>query len=329
MNSKLGLACAALLASASAAHAWQPTKTIEIVVPFSAGGASDQMARTIQGIIQKNGLVAQPIVIINKPAAAGGEAMLDIKAAAGDAHKLITTSSGIFMTPMTTRLPVTWKDFTPVAMLAQDAFGLWVNGASSYRTAGDFIAAAAKSTTSPFKVGGTGAKREDQLLTFAVEKTTGIKLLYIPHQGGGAASVQLAGRHLEATTNNPAEEFANWRSGSTRPLCVFSEERLPYAEPVAGGQSWADVPTCREQGLDVTYQMLRGMFMPGKVTAEQQAFYVDLFKRVSETAEWKDYLSRNALVSDFRIGEPFLAFLKADEKKHESLLSEAGFLVSQ
>ncbi|WP_207458193.1 tripartite tricarboxylate transporter substrate-binding protein [Azospirillum sp. SYSU D00513] len=328
MTPRLGIALTALLASASAAHAWEPTKAIEIVVPFSAGGASDQMARTIQGIIQKNGLVSQPIVIVNKPAAAGGEAMLDIKASPGDAHKLITTSSGIFMTPMTSKLPVTWKDFTPVAMLAQDAFGLWVNGASPHKTAGDFVTAA-KSANPPLKVGGTGAKREDQLLSIAMEKTAGIKLSYIPHQGGGAASVQLAGKHLEATTNNPAEEFANWRSGSTRPLCVFSEKRMTYGDPVAGDQSWADIPTCREQGLDVSYQMLRGMFMPGKVTAEQQAFYVNLFKRVSETADWKEYLARNALVADFRAGEPFVEFLKADEKKHEALLSEAGFLVAK
>jgi len=115
-------AIAALLLSATSAQAWEPTKPIEIIVPFPPGGASDQMARTIQGAIQKNNLVKQPIIIVNKPAAAGGEAMLDIQKSAGDPHKLITTSSGIYMTPLSTKLPVNWKDFTPIAMMAQDAF---------------------------------------------------------------------------------------------------------------------------------------------------------------------------------------------------------------
>ena len=71
---------------------------------------------------------------------------------------------------------------------------------------------------------------------------------------------------------------------------------------------------------------LRGMFMPGKVTKEQQAYYVGLFKKVSEAPEWKDYLARSALVADYRDGDAFVAFLKADEEKHAKLMSEAGFM---
>lgn len=321
----LALGAATLLASVSVSHAWEPTKPIEIVVPFSPGGASDQMARTIQGIIQKNGLAKTPIIVVNKPAAAGAEAMLDIKASGGDAHKLITTSSGIFLTPMTTRLDVNWRDFTPVAMLAQDAFGLWVNAASPYKSASDLIDAA-KSADPALKVGGTGSKREDQLIVTGIEDATGVKLTYIPHNGGGAASTQLAGSHIDADTNNPAEEIANWRGGSTRPLCIFSTEKLPYQEKVTAELGWSDIPTCASEGLDVSYQMLRGFFMPGGVTPEQQAYYADLFKKVAENQEWKDYMARNALIPDFREGKEFVTFLEGDETKHQMLLSKAGFL---
>ena len=117
-----GLAAILSLGAIAPALAWEPTKPIEIVVPFSAGGASDQMARTIQGIIQKHQFTSQPIIVVNKPAAGGAEGMLDIQKSAGDPHKLITTSSGIFMTPMATKLPLSWTDYTPVAMMAQDSF---------------------------------------------------------------------------------------------------------------------------------------------------------------------------------------------------------------
>jgi tripartite-type tricarboxylate transporter receptor subunit TctC len=323
---KAFIAATAILAAAIApARAWEPTKAIEIVVPFSAGGASDQMARTIQGIIQKHQFTKQPIIVVNKPAAGGAEGMLDIQKSSGDAHKLITTSSGIFMTPMATKLALNWTDYTPVAMLAQDSFLLWVNAKSAYKTAGDLMSAA-KSANPPMKIGGTSSKREDNLLVFAMEKQGGTKFAYIPYTSGGQATTQLAGGHVEATTNNPAEDLANWRGGATRPLCVFAEQKMPYTDKVVEGMSWADIPTCASQGLNVSYQMLRGMFMPGKVGKEQQAFYVDLFKKVSETPEWKDYLARNALVPDYRDGEAFVSFLKTDEQKHEKLMTEAGFM---
>lgn len=319
------LAAVLPLGAVAPAFAWEPTKPIEIVVPFSAGGASDQMARTIQGIIQKHQFTTQPIIVVNKPAAGGAEGMLDIQKSAGDPHKLITTSSGIFMTPMATKLALNWTDYTPVAMLAQDSFLLWVNAKAPYKTAGDFVTAA-KGAATPLKVGGTSSKREDNLIVFAMEKVAGAKFAYIPYTSGGQASTQLSGGHVEANTNNPAEDLANWRGGATRPLCVFAEQKMAYTEKVADGQSWADIPTCASQGLDVSYQMLRGMFMPGKVGKDQQAFYTAMFKKVSETPEWKDYLARNALVPDYRDGEAFVTFLKADEAKHARLMTEAGFM---
>ena len=187
----------AVLLSASAAFAWEPTKPIEIIVPFPPGGSSDQMARTMQAAIQKNNLVKQPIIILNKPAAAGGEAMLEIQKSAGDPHKLITTSSGIYMTPLATKLPVSWRDFTPIVMMAQDDFVLWVNAQKPYKTAKDFIEAA-KTANPPLKTGGNGSKREDHLLSVSMEQQAGVKITYIPYQGGGPSSVQLAGGHIDA-----------------------------------------------------------------------------------------------------------------------------------
>ncbi|WP_136684504.1 Bug family tripartite tricarboxylate transporter substrate binding protein [Falsirhodobacter xinxiangensis] len=320
------IALVALASGIGPVMAWEPTRPIEIVVPFSPGGASDQMARTIQGIIQKNSFTKAPIVVVNKPAAAGAEAMMDIKSSAGDPQKLLTTSTGVFLTPMTTKLDLAWTDYTPVAMLAEDAFALWVNAGAPYQSAQDFVEAA-KASGAPLKVGGTGSKREDQLIALGVNKAAGINTIYIPHTGGGQASTQLAGQHLDATTNNPAEEVANWRGGATRPLCVFSAEALPYTEKVTEDESWHDIPTCASQGLDVQYQMLRGIFLPGGVTPEQQAYYVDLFTKVSETDEWKEYLERSALLPEFRAGEDFVTYLQGEEEKHRAMLSDAGFLV--
>lgn len=304
--------------------AWEPTKPIEIVVPFAPGGASDQMARTIQGAITKNNLTKAPVIVVNKPAAAGGEAMLDIKAAKGDGHKLLTTSSGLYMTPLSSKLPVSWRDFTPIAMLAQDEFLLWTYNDAPYKTAADFIAAAKSGQN--IRIGGAGSKREDHLIAWALSNEFSAKITYIPYAGGGPTSVQLAGKHIEGSTGNPSEEVASWRAGNARPLCLLSPKRMAYTTKVNGDIAWSDIPICADQGVKFTYNMLRGMFMPGGVTDEQRAYYVDLFKKVTETPEWKEYLERTALLPDFRSGAPFVEFLTNDEQRHKDLMEKAGFL---
>ena len=86
------------------------------------------------------------------------------------------------------------------------------------------------------------------------------------------------------------------------------------------------MPTCKEEGLDVQYLMLRAMFLPGRVTADQSAFYVDLFKRISQTAEYKDYMEKQALKPIFLTGPDMVKFLEEDDKVNSQLMSEAGFV---
>jgi tripartite-type tricarboxylate transporter receptor subunit TctC len=90
--------------------------------------------------------------------------------------------------------------------------------------------------------------------------------------------------------------------------------------------SWNDIPTCKEEGLDVQYLMLRAMFLPGKVTAEQRAFYVDLLKKVVETAEYKDYMEKQALKPIFLTGQDMVNFLEQDDALNKELMTEAGFV---
>src|SRR5690242_4586877 len=161
------------------AKAWEPTHPIEIIVPAGTGGGADQMARTVQGIISKHGLSKQSVVVINKSGGAGGEGFLDVKNSKGDAHKLIITLSNLFTTPLATGIPFSWKDITPVAMMALDEFVLWVNAEKPYKTAKEYIDAA-KAANGSFKMGGTGSKQEDQIITEAIQKATGAKFIYFP-----------------------------------------------------------------------------------------------------------------------------------------------------
>jgi putative tricarboxylic transport membrane protein len=315
-----------LVATEGLAQGWKPTRNVEFIVPAGTGGGADQMARTIQGIVVKHKLMDQSMVVINKAGGAGGEGFLDVKGSSGNPHKLVITLSNLFTTPLSTGIPVSWKDLTPVAMLALDEFVLWVNADSPYKSVKDYVDAAKAGGANKFKMGGTGSKQEDQIITVAIEKSTGVKFSYVPFSGGGTVAVQLVGNHVDSSVNNPIEAVAHWRAGKLRPLCVFDGKRLPIKDKIAGDKAWSDIPTCKESGLNMEYLMLRGIFMAPRVTQAQVDFYVDLFKKVRETPEWKQLMHDGAFNTSFMTGAEYAKWVENEEKRHRDLMQEAGFL---
>jgi putative tricarboxylic transport membrane protein len=315
-----------LEASPADAQKWQPARTVEFIVPAGTGGGADQMARVIQGIIQKHNLSPQPVVVINKSGGAGAEGFLDVKQSNRNPHKIIITLSNLFTTPLATGVPFKWDDMTPVAMLALDEFVLWVNAKAPYDSPKEYIAAAKSGGANQFSMGGTGSKQEDQIITAAIEQATGATFTFVPYKGGGDVAAQLVGGHVNSSVNNPIEAVAQWRAGELKPLCVFDSKRIPLKEPIANGKSWNDIPTCKEEGLDIEYTMLRGIFMSPGVTPDQANYYVDLFRKVRETPEWKDFMEKGAFNTTFMTGDEYKAWLANAAEMHRKLMEKAGFL---
>src|SRR5258708_5124677 len=203
-----------------------------------------------------------------------------------------------------------------------------LKGGASGAEALMYMKAGATAANRPLKMGGTGSKREDHVLTVFMEKKTGAKFASLPYKSGGEAATQLVGNHTQSNVNNPSENLEVWRAGQVRALCVFDKERIQYKAKVTDKQSWGDIPTCKEEGLDVQYLMLRAMFLPGKVSADQTAFYVDLFRKVTQTAEYKDYMEKQALKPIFLAGKDMLKFLEEDDALNKGLMTEAGFVAN-
>ncbi|HEY5900554.1 MAG TPA: tripartite tricarboxylate transporter substrate-binding protein [Burkholderiales bacterium] len=333
MRHSLSYACIAFAALSPAtspsALAWEPTKSVEFIIPAGTGGGADQMARAIQGIVAKHGLMKQSLLPINKAGGAGAEGFLDVKGAQGDPHKIIITLSNLFTTPLATGVPFNWRDLTPVQMLALDNFVLWVNAKTPYKTPKDYIEAAKKAGPGKMKMGGTGAKQEDQIITAAIEQRTGAKFTYIPFKGGGAVATQLVGGHVDSTVNNPIEAVAQWRAGNLRPLCVFDVKRLPYKAKVTSNMSWGDIPVCKEAGLDVDYLMLRGIFMAPGVSQDQVQYYLDVLKKVMATPEWQKLMEEGAFNRTALSGKEYADWVAKEEARHVALMKAAGFLAGK
>jgi tripartite-type tricarboxylate transporter receptor subunit TctC len=325
---KIAVALVASLAffAASTAHAWEPTKPVEFVVPAGTGGGADQMARFLQGVIAKHNLMNQPLVVVNKSGGAGAEGFLQVKGAKGDPHKIIITLSNLFTTPLATAVPFNWRDLTPVSMLALDEFVLWVNAESPYKTAKDYLAAIKAAPDNKFKMAGTGSKQEDHIITVMMEKAAGKKITYIPFKGGGDVAVQLVGKHVDSTVNNPIEAEAHWRGGKLRALCVMDAQALPYKTKVTAQQSWADIPTCKSAGIDAEYLMLRGIFMSPGVAQDQVDYYVGVLKKVRELPEWKEFMEKGAFNQTFMSGKEYADWVAKAEAQHVSLMKAAGFI---
>jgi tripartite-type tricarboxylate transporter receptor subunit TctC len=138
--------------------------------------------------------------------------------------------------------------------------------------------------------------------------------------------VQLVGKHVDSSVNNPIEAVAHWRGGKLKPLCVFDPQRMPYKDKVTDKMSWADIPTCKEGGLDIDYLMLRGIFMPPKVDAAAVKYYQDLFTKVFETPEWKNLMQQGAFNLSRLKGKEYTDWVAKEEARHVSLMKAAGFI---
>jgi putative tricarboxylic transport membrane protein len=314
----------------AAQAAWQPAKPVEFIATAGPGGGTDIIARTVQSIITKYKFTSEPIVVVNKGGGSGAEGYTYGKAAAGDPHKVIFGTSNAWQQPMVSKVAYNYTDLTPIAAMAQDEFLLWVKMDAPYQTAGDYLKAVAAKPPGTFKMGGAQSKDTDEVLTRLIEKAANVKFTYIPFKSGAEAAVQLAGGHIDSHVNNPSESIGQWKGGTQRPLCVFSPQRLAQGGKVAQDKSWHDIPACVDTGLDVPrFQQPRTVWLPGRVTADQTAFYVDMMRKVQDTPEWKDYIERTSQTTTFLTGEDFNKFMAEDIEHIRKIAAEQGWLVSR
>ena len=212
--------------------------------------------------------------------------------------------------------------------MAQDEFLLWVKQDAPYKTVGEYLKAVA-AKPGDFKMGGAQSKDTDEVLTRMIEKTASVKFTYIPFKSGAEAAVQLAGGHIDSHVNNPNESLGQWRGGTQRPLCAFSPQRLPKGPNITATQGWHDISTCVESGLNIPkFKQPRTVWLPGKVTPDQVAFYVELMKKVQATPEWKEYIERTSQTDTFLTGVEFDKFMNEDIEHVRKIAAEQGWLVN-
>ncbi|MET4128346.1 tripartite tricarboxylate transporter substrate-binding protein [Roseovarius sp. MBR-6] len=313
MLKTLAIGIAALGLSAPAAMAeWQPRKPVDFVIMAGPGGGADQIARFIQSVVEKKDMTSRPLIPNNKGGGSGAESLIWLNSASDPDHTLLVTLNSFFATPIRQPdLGIDIQTFTPVAMMGVDPFALWVHKDSGIETFEQWLETV-KAADGEYVVGGTGTGQEDSIVFAYLSNAYGLKLKYIPFDGGGAVAAALAGQQIMATVNNPAEARGFFQSGDVRPLLVFSDEQM---------DAYPGIPTLKEKGHDFSYYNQRAVVGAPGMSDEAAAYYQALFADIYNTEEWQGYLEKESLSPLWMDADQQRGYWKVQVENHTELLS--------
>jgi putative tricarboxylic transport membrane protein len=305
---------AALLLAVSGAGLAQkyPSKTVEVVVPYAPGGGTDNLMRTITGIIDENKWSPQPLNVVNRAGGSGAIGFNYLINKKGDAHVIAGATPMIVSGKIEGRLPGNHRDAMTVLMIvAIDELMLSVKSDSPFKTIEDFVKAA-KAKPDGLSVGGTATLTEDHIFTYLFEKAAGIKVKYVPFNSGGEVTAALMGGHIDAAVENPNEIVSQIEAGKAKNLAVASQKRLKDAP---------DVPTFAEKGYKFYWEQMRGVVGPANMDPAAVKWWQDTLKKVVATPKWQnDYIKRNLLTPTDWTGEQALKYLDGLHSKYEEAI---------
>jgi putative tricarboxylic transport membrane protein len=296
-----------------------PSKTVEVVVPYAPGGGTDNLMRTITGIIDENKWSPVPLNVNNRAGGSGAIGYNYLINKKGDPHVIAGATPMIVSGKIEGRLPGNHRDAMTVLMIvAIDELMLSVRTESPYKTIDDFVKAA-KAKPGGLTVGGTATLTEDHIFTYLFEKAAGIQLKYVPFNSGGEVTAALMGGHIDAAVENPNEIVAQIESGKAKNLAVAAQKRLKDAP---------DVPTFAERGYKFYWEQMRGVVGPANMSPEAVKWWQDTLRKVVKTEKWqKDYIKRNLLTPTDWTGDQALKYLDSLNTKYAEAIK--GLKASQ
>jgi len=293
-----------------------PEKPITLIVHAGAGGGSDIFSRTLSAAFEKDKILPQPIVVENKPGGSGAIAFAYVAGKKKDPYFILTAVTSFMTTPLMGLTPVGIKDFTPIANFAFDEYMLMVNPKSKYKSVKDIIADA-KANPKKITVGGTQLGSSDSVCAYLVEKAAGVQFNFIVFNGGGEVNAALLGGHIDIAVSNPGEALELSKAGKVKLLGVFSDKRLPGAP---------DVPTLKEQGVDVTYVQNRGLVAPADIPADARKTLEEAFVKYMKTEIFKKYLEDNMLSAAWMDGDTFGKWLEKENTRYAVIVKDMGLM---
>ncbi|MGH3098165.1 MAG: tripartite tricarboxylate transporter substrate binding protein [Streptosporangiales bacterium] len=300
--------------SAGGGGSWKPSGTVNVDVPFAPGGGSDvfgrAMAQGFEGV--RPGL---SLTVHNRAGGSGAVGYTFLYSKQGNPNYLVPSETTAVALPLSTKTPWKWTDFTPIMQIAEDTSMLLVPTDSPYKSLKDFVAAA--KAGKHLRIGVTGTTSIDAIQVGLMEKDAGIKLRRVVFESGGEMVTSLLGGNADGGMLNPSEGLEQVKAGKLRAIAVFADHR--YKSPLL-----KDVPTAKEQGVDVSVGQYRGVFAAGDITSAQEKYWEKTTKLWTQSPSFKKYIEQNDLRKVVRPHDEFVSYLHDYQGTLKKAMSASG-----
>jgi tripartite-type tricarboxylate transporter receptor subunit TctC len=283
-----------------------PTKPVELIVPWAAGGRADLIARLFAAAAGKH--LGQSMVVVNKPGGGGATGTVGVANAPADGHTLLAaTIGGNVLRPLSTTLPYRYDSFAPVGQITVSTMVLAANASRPWKNLRELVEAAKKAQTPPTY--GCPFGVVPHLAVIAVGNQGGVELRHVPQQGDGPSITATLGGHQDMLIGSPATLLPHIKTGALRALATFGTERDPFLP---------DVPTAREQGFPVIAAPWTGIAAPKATPPEVLAKLRLVFEAVLKDPEFVAGMEKLGERIVPVVGEPFAAQWKRDHEQWEA-----------
>lgn len=308
-----GIATAFLIGGAASVQAQTfPSKPMELVVPYPAGGSTDALARAFSDASKKYS--AQSIVVINKPGAGGSIAANEIIGAKPDGYKMGIFTNDVLTVPLLGLAKFSHSDLEPIVQLNFDPVIIVVRSDAAWKSMGDFLSAA-KTSSDGLRIGTTGNGTLSHLGVEALVDKTGVKLSSIPFQGAAPAILSLLGGHIEAVAVSPPEVVSHTQAGTLRTLVSLGDKRIKSAP---------DVPTAKDLGVDLSVGSFRFLAVSKKTPPDVVAKLRQIAAETAKDPGFVAALDKMNIGYEFSNGPEFATLLDKEYISTKALIAKVG-----
>ncbi len=311
------LAVGALVAAtpSGAAAAWAPSRPIQLICPWAAGGGTDRIARMVAVLLEKE--LGQPVTVVNRTGGSGAVGHTAGATAAPDGHTITIVTVELVMMHWMGLTPLTYREFTPVVLLNIDPAGVQVAATSEWKTLKQLLDYV-KANPGKAKASGTGKGGIWDVARAGMLKTAGIPIdamPWVPSTGAATGLQELVAGGVQVVTASLVEGRPLIEAGKVRALANMAEKRDP---------AFADVPTLKELGINWALGAWRGIALPKGTSAEIVAVYEKALDKIVKSKEFVDFMKNGPFGILYKPSAEFGKFLAEQDETFGVLMKEVG-----
>lgn len=287
-----------------------PTKEVQIIIPYAAGGATDLIFRALATTTSK--YLGKAVVVVNLPGGGGAVGFTQAAQATPDGYALVTAITPLTILPHQVTTAFTYKSFEPVINVVSDPSMFLVRSDAPWKNLKEFLSYA-KKHPDMITVGNSGAGGGVHLVALAFEKAAGVKFNHIPFSGGGPSITAILGGHINAVSVSPPEGIEHVKAGKLRIIALFAEKRFAM---------FPAVPTAKEQGVNFVMGMWRGLAAPKGTPANIIKILHDAFKKGMEDPAFKKNAEDMAVVLRYQNPQAFGKLMAQDHEFYGNMVKK-------